>query len=122
MKYGVTEINIAILLYISEVAKRLQKRQLSTMMELPHTNTEDSMPTDELIIRVFCIVDERLVDVKKRADARLYPSEIVTIGLIFALKGGKYRPFYRWIADNVRHLFPKLPELSRLQRLLRDYG
>lgn len=80
------------------------------------------MQTDEIIIRIFCIVDEQLADVKKRSDAHLYPSEIVTIGLIFALKGGKYRPFYRWLDGNYRHLFPKLPEQSRMQRLLRDYS
>ncbi len=80
------------------------------------------MPTEEIIIRVFIIVDDKLVDVKKRSDALLYPSEIVTIGLIFSLKGGKYRPFYRWLKTNYGHWFPKLPEQSRLLRLLRDYS
>lgn len=80
------------------------------------------MSTEEIIYRVFCIVDEQLGDVKKRSDAHLYPSEIVTIGLLFALKGGKYRPFYRWLDNNYHHLFPKLPEQSRMQRLLRNYG
>ncbi len=80
------------------------------------------MSTEEIISRVFCIVDEQLIDVKKRSDARLYPSEVVTIGLLFALKGGKYRPFYRWLWANYRHLFPNLPEQSRMHRLLRDYG
>lgn len=80
------------------------------------------MPTDEIIIRLFCMVDDRLSDVKNRADAHLAPSEVVTIGLVFTLKGGRYRAFYRWLSANYRHFFPKLPECSRLQRLLRDYA
>ena len=78
------------------------------------------MSTEEILLRVFWIVDENMADVKKRADAHLYPSEIVTIGLMFALKGGKYRRFYRWLVENYGHWFPKMPEQSRLHRLLRD--
>jgi hypothetical protein len=80
------------------------------------------MPTDEIILRLFCIVDDRLGEDNKRSDALLYASEIVTIGLVFCLKGGRYRAFYRWLNANYRALFPKLPELSRLHRLLRDYA
>src|SRR3712207_4885348 len=39
-----------------------------------------------------------------------------------ALKGGRYRPFYRWITANLGHWFPRMPEQSRLLRLLRDYS
>lgn len=80
------------------------------------------MSTEEILLRLFWIVDQELRDVKKRSDAHLYPSEIVTIGLMFALKGGKYRPFYRWLNANLGTWFPKLPEQSRLLRLLRDYS
>lgn len=80
------------------------------------------MPTDEIIISLFCIVADTLSDDKKRPDAHLYPSEIVTIGLVFALKGGKFRAFYRWLWANYRVFFPALPERTRLQRLLRDYA
>lgn len=76
------------------------------------------MPTDEIIIRVFCIVDDRLSDVKKHPLARLHPSEVVTIGLLLALKGIAYRAFYRWLAANYGRLFGGLPEQSRLYRLL----
>jgi hypothetical protein len=88
---------------------------------LKPTTREDGMPTDEIIIRLFLIVDERLGDIKKRPDARLYASEIVTIGLLFALKGGRYRAFYRWLVANYGAWFPGLPEVSRLHRLLRDH-
>jgi hypothetical protein len=80
------------------------------------------MPTDEIIIRLFCMVDDHLGAVNKRSDAHLYASEIVTIGLLSALKGGRFRAFYRWLHANYRVFFPKLPERSRLQRLLRDYA
>ena len=62
------------------------------------------MSTEEIIIRLFCIVDDQLGPVKKRSDAKLYPSEIVTIGLLFALKGGHFSAFYRWLANNYRTL------------------
>ncbi len=80
------------------------------------------MSTEEILLRLFEIVDPQLADVKKRSDAKLYPSEIVTIGLMFALKGGRYRPFYRWFVANLGVWFPKMPEQSRLHRLLRDYS
>lgn len=76
------------------------------------------MPTDEIIIRLFCIVDDRMRDVKKHPLALLYPSEVVTIGIVFALKGIGYRAFYRWLHANYAALFGVLPEQSRLFRLL----
>ena len=80
------------------------------------------MPTDEIIIRLFCMVDDQLGPVNKRSDAHLYPSEIVTIGLLFNLKGGRFRAFYRSLNANYRAFFPALPERTRLQRLLRDHA
>lgn len=80
------------------------------------------MPTDEIIIRLFLIVDQRLGNCNKRADAHLYPSEIVTIGLLFALKGKRFAHFYRWLNANYRDWFPSLPEHSRLSRLLSEYS
>ena len=79
------------------------------------------MPTDEMIIRLFCIVADTLSDDNKRADAHVYPSEIGTIGLLFALKGGRFRRFHRWLQAHYGSCFPKLPERSRFQRLGRDY-
>jgi hypothetical protein len=68
------------------------------------------------------MVDDHLGAVNKRADAHLYPSEIVTIGLLFNLRGGRFRAFHRWLDANYRDFFPSLPERTRLQRLLRDYA
>ena len=38
----------------------------------------------------------------KRMDAYLYPSESVTIGLLFALKGGRFCAFESWLNKNYR--------------------
>ena len=76
------------------------------------------MRTEEIIIRLFCMVDDKLAHVNKRSNAHLYPSEIVTIGILFTLKGVHYRAFYRWLKGDWLHLFPNLPECSRLLRLL----
>lgn len=80
------------------------------------------MSVEEIMLHIFWIVDDQLLDVKKRSDANLYASEIVTIGLLFSLKGGKYRPLYRWLQAHCGKWFPHLPEQSRLLRLLRDYS
>ena len=37
--------------------------------------------------------------------------------MLFALKGVSNRAFYRWIANNFKHLFPRLPHRTRLIRL-----
>lgn len=55
------------------------------------------MATEAMITRRFWMVDDRLGLVKKRPDARLYESEVVTIGLLFVARGGQYRPFSRWL-------------------------
>jgi hypothetical protein len=57
-------------------------------------------------------------DIPKHPQAYLWPSELVTIGLLFALKGGYFRAFYRWLARDFGMLFGQLPERTRLQRLL----
>lgn len=80
------------------------------------------MPTEDVIIRFFASVDEKLHDVKKHPQAKMYPAEVVTIGLLFALKGGHYRAFYRWFDANYRSLFPNLVEMSRLFRLLQRFS
>jgi hypothetical protein len=80
------------------------------------------MPTDEFIIRLFVMIDEELGDVKKHSQAKLYPSEVVTLQILFSLKGGYYRAFYRWILYNHRKLFPNAPHYSRLLRLFKAHA
>ena len=79
------------------------------------------MTTIDFITTLFCRVDTAMSDVKKHPLAKLFPSEVVTLGLLFALKGVGERAFYRWIRRDYRPLFPKLPERTRLFRLFKDY-
>jgi hypothetical protein len=83
-------------------------------------NTEEVlMTTEDIITLIFLAVDDKLPDLKKHSQAKLYPSEVVTIGILMALKGVSFRAFYRWLKRDYRALFPGLPERSRLQRLLK---
>ncbi len=75
------------------------------------------MTTQDFIIDLFCRVDTAMYDVPKHAQANLYPSELVTLALLFALKGVGPRAFYRWLTRDYRPLFPKLPHRTRLFRL-----
>jgi hypothetical protein len=75
------------------------------------------MSTEDFIIDLFIRVDSVMGDQPKHSDAHLYPSELVTLGLLFALKGVGPRAFYRWLSNNYRHWFPQLPERTRLFRL-----
>ena len=79
------------------------------------------MSTVEFITALFCEVDEHLRAIPKHPEARLWPSEVVTLGLLHALKGVGNRAFYRWLTRDYRTLFPRLPERTRLFRLFRTY-
>jgi len=48
--------------------------------------------------------------------SKLSPSEVVTIGILFALKGGHFRAFYRWLSRDYGLLFGGLPDRTTLQR------
>jgi hypothetical protein len=75
------------------------------------------MTTVDFITALFYEVDEQLRTIPKHPDAYLWPSEVVTLGLLHALKGGGNRAFYRWLTRDYRALFPRLPERTRLFRL-----
>lgn len=75
------------------------------------------MSTFDFIIELFCRVDDAMTDVAKHPQSRLNPSEIVTLGLLFALKGVGTRAFYRWVKRDLKELFSYLPERTRLFRL-----
>ena len=79
------------------------------------------MTDEDFIIELFCRVDDQMLDVPKHAQSKLYPSEIVTLGLTFALKGVGCRAFYRWLKRNLGPLFPGLPERTRFYRLLKRH-
>lgn len=75
------------------------------------------MCTEDFIIELFCRIDEKMRDVPKHTQAALHPGEIVTLALLFAVKGVGNRAFYRWVKRDWLALFPALPERTRLFRL-----
>jgi hypothetical protein len=75
------------------------------------------MSTEDFITELFCRVDDVMRDVPKHSQASLHPSEVVTLALLFAIKGVGNRAFYRWIRRDCLPLFPTLPERTRLFRL-----
>ena len=62
-------------------------------------------------------------DIPRHSQAKLHPSKLVTIGILFALKGGFFRAFYRWLERDYGDWFGDgtLPERTRLQRLLKTH-
>ena len=79
------------------------------------------MTTIDFITELFCRVDDQLRDAPKHSQANLYPSEVVTLALLFALKGVGNRAFYRWLSRDYRSLFPHLPVRTRLFRLFNSH-
>lgn len=75
------------------------------------------MTTEHFIIALFCRVDNVIGHLPKHSQANLYPSEITTLALLYSLKGGGKRAFCRWLHRDYLHLFPHLPERTRLFRL-----
>ena len=83
--------------------------------------TDTLKGTREIIIHIFVEVDDQMPELRKHPQAKLYPSELVTIGILFALKGRGFRAFYRWLKRDYDALFAGLSERTRLQRLLKAH-
>jgi hypothetical protein len=79
------------------------------------------MTTIDFITELFCRIDDAMTEVPKPTQAVLWPSEIVTLGMLHALKGVSNRAFYRWLARDYGELFPHLPERTRLFRLFKTH-
>ena len=79
------------------------------------------MTTAEFITAFFCQIADPLSGIPTHPHARLWPSEVVALGLLHALKGVGNRPFYRWLTRDYRPLFPRLPERTGLFRLLKTH-
>jgi hypothetical protein len=76
----------------------------------------------DFVVHLFVKVDDALASTKsKDPRAHLWPSEIVTLGLLFAIKGRNQSAFWRWAKANLIPFFPRLPERTRLFRLLTKY-
>src|SRR3989442_15170076 len=94
----------------------------STLLSVTSFPQEESRMTSvEFIPALFYEVDEQLRAIPKPPAAPLWPSEVVPLGLLHALKGVGNRPFYRWLTRDYRPLFPRLPERTRLFRLLKTH-
>jgi hypothetical protein len=60
-----------------------------------------------MVLVLFYRVDETMINAPKHPLASLWPSEVVTLGLLFALKGVSNRAFYRWVhRDRLDHRQP----------------
>lgn len=71
---------------------------------------------DYIVIGLYCAISDKLGEQDKRhKQGKLFLSEILLCGVLFALKGGSFRQFYIWLKR--RNLFC-LPERTRLERLL----
>lgn len=79
------------------------------------------MSMEDFITELFCRIHDELRDVRQHSQAKLHPSEVVTLGVLFALKGRGNRAFYRWAYGNLRPLFPNLPDRTRLFRLFKSH-
>ena len=79
------------------------------------------MTTTDFTIELFCRVDDAMAGAKKHSQAKLYPSEVVTLAILFALKGVGSRAFYRWLERDYKELFPNLPHRTRLFRLFNTH-
>lgn len=62
------------------------------------------------IERLNNILRQRLA---KHPKAGLWPSEMVTLEVLHAIKGVGDRAFYRWLTRDYQPLFPYLPERTR---------
>ena len=79
------------------------------------------MTPPDFIIALFDAVDQEMLEVPKHPDAKLYPSEVVTLALLYAIKGGGTRAFYRWLRRDSLPLLPQVPERTRLARLFKTH-
>jgi hypothetical protein len=73
--------------------------------------------TEDFITELFCRIDTAMAGVDKHPQAHLWPGEVVTLAILYALKGNGERAFYRWASRDLRLMFPRLPDRTRLFRL-----
>jgi hypothetical protein len=79
----------------------------------------DTFDIHGFIILLFCMIDECTGELEQHGNAKLHPSEIVTLALLKRMSGKAYRRFLVWL--RVTGLFPRLPDYTRLCRLFHQY-
>jgi hypothetical protein len=77
------------------------------------------MATEDISIQIFCLVDDRMKDMLKHSHAKAAPCELVTIGILFALKGRYFRACYCWPCCDHTTLIVGLAKRTRMPRFLR---
>ena len=76
------------------------------------------MNSTDFSTELFCKLDDAITDATRHSQAILSVSEVVTIGILYAVKGVSQRAFYPWLKDNYGCRFPQLPERTRRFRRL----
>jgi hypothetical protein len=71
----------------------------------------------EFLTAVCSEVDEQMGAIPTHPEVHLWPSTVVTLGLLHALTGAGNRACSRWVTRDSRALFPRLPARTRLLRL-----
>jgi hypothetical protein len=75
---------------------------------------------EDIIIGIYCAISDVLGEQDFRhPQSELFVSEILLCGVLWALKGGGFLGFYRWLS---RRRLMKIPERSRLQKLLKVHA
>lgn len=98
---------------VEEATKIVFKRETK-----PFLKGRRFLTTEDILIQIFCPVDDHMQEVPRQKQATLYPRELVAIGLLFARKGGHCRAFSRWLKRAYDALCAGLPDRIRLQRVL----
>src|SRR5262245_29793819 len=75
------------------------------------------MTPQDFISALFDAVDQERLGVPQHPDAKLSPSDVVTLALLYAIQGGGPRAFSRWRTRDSMALCPQGPERTRLARL-----
>ena len=80
------------------------------------------MRTVELITALFSEVDAQRGAIPTHPEAHLWPSEVVTLGLLHARTGVGNRACSRWLTRDSRALLPRLPARTQRLRLYTTYS
>lgn len=80
------------------------------------------MTTQDFMLTLFCQIDDQMALGPNRPDAKLSPSEVVTLALLFASKGVGTRACYRWLRRDDQAWLPHVPERTRWCRLFTTHA
>jgi hypothetical protein len=80
------------------------------------------MTTQDFMLNLFGQIDAQRAAMPTRPDAKLHPSEGVTLALLFAIKGVGTRAFYRWLWRDDHAWLPQVPERTRVFRRFKPHA